>query len=188
MARENRRDAPPMHIPRIQTLRQVQKTEYIHGDPGLSPRRPRVRYMLVAGRNLLAAPPVPPGAASYLEAHFSLNYLGDKSAVRAGVALPRAGLVYKSIWQRVAANVTDRQGLPFPSRTKSIRPVRGECFRAPRCSDAHALTFCGARQRRKAPAIVCSTSCFLRSRARQKAHRSHDYTDSHTKLCLLLQR
>src|SRR5216684_9241399 len=44
-------------------------------DPNISmaipplPRRSRVRYMLVRWAELAAAPPVPPGAASYLEAH-----------------------------------------------------------------------------------------------------------------------
>src|ERR1700694_6284735 len=35
------------------------------------PRRSRVLYMLLRSVDLGAAPPLPPGAASYLEAHFA---------------------------------------------------------------------------------------------------------------------
>src|SRR6266478_2449552 len=37
----------------------------------LPPGRPRVLYMLLRSVALGAAPPLPPGAASYLEAHFA---------------------------------------------------------------------------------------------------------------------
>src|SRR5260370_22781800 len=82
---------------------------------------------------------------------FRLNNLGDKSSICSGVALHEGlGLVYKCVWQRVGADVTDRHRLPFPLQHKIN--AAGEVANTSAGdgpADAHALTLRAPRQRRK---------------------------------------
>ena len=97
------------------------------------------------------------------------------------------GLVYKSIRQWVAANVTDRKRLTFAFQHK-INPA-AEAVNASGCdgaADAHALTLRGARQRWKFGDGVIVRLAFSVPQPRQKSHRSYNDTDSHAKLYLLL--
>src|SRR6266480_1362134 len=188
MARENRCDATAKRIHRAYKREdKCKRSEYIHGDPAPPPAIPGALHAGSLGRTCCGST----GASRcclILGSAFSLNYLGDKSAVRVGVALHQGlGLVYKSIRQRIAADVTDRQGLPFPFQHK-INPAGNvvNTTGGDGAADAHALAFRGTRQRRKFGDGVIVRLALSVAEPRQKAHRSYDYADSHAKLCLLL--
>src|SRR5260370_25919530 len=114
--------------------------------------------------------------------------LGGKGSSRIGVSADDGlGLIHKSIRQRVAANVTDRECFPFPLQHEinvAAEVTNASGFDG--AADAHALAFRGACQGLKFGDGVVVSLALAITQPRQKTQRSHNYTDSQAKFCLFL--
>ncbi len=128
------------------------------------------------------------GAAFILGSAFCLDHLGDKASLRTGAALHEGlGLVNKSIRQRVRANVTDRERLPFALQHEIN--TAGEVTNTARCNraaDAHALAHHRALQGLEFGDGVVISFALSIAKPRQEAQCSYDDTDSYAKFCLFL--
>src|SRR5205823_10302642 len=106
VTRDNRRNAPAERVNRADKRQDECKgTEYIHGQFCLSPGVSRAPYMPLFSVGLGAAPPLPPGAASYLEAHFACTTSATNRPSGPGRPSTRA-------WD-LSTNVSGRGSVPM---------------------------------------------------------------------------